>query len=170
MYNTGTDSILQGFLSAGDGAQKLNKPASAEYFYREALRFATEAAGAESLEAALAYYCLSTFYLEQKRLSEAAYNAHAAVNICSFSLGKDHPSTGLILHQLAEICSAQKLHSVAQPIRKRAAEIMEEHLVTLDFSVPTRSISIQMMKGVMSDDGSWVKELADAQKLITGEN
>jgi hypothetical protein len=170
MYDKVNYSILQGFLSAGDGAQKLNKPSSAEYFYTEALRFATNATGTESLEAALAYYCLSVFYLEQKQLSEAAYNAHAAVNICSSCLGKDHPSTGLVLHQLAEICTAQKLHSVAQPIRKRAAEIMEEHLITLDFSVPTRSISAQMMKGVLSTDGTWVTKLADEQKLITGEN
>jgi hypothetical protein len=170
MDDKDSNSILQAFLSAGDGAQKLNKPASAEYFYTEALRFASGKAGAESLDAALAYYCLSTFYLGQKRLSEAASSAHAAVNICLFSLGKDHPSTALVLHQLAEICTAQKLHSVAQPIRKRAAEIMEEHLVTLDFGVPSRSISIQMMKGVMSADGTWVKALTDAQKQITGEN
>jgi hypothetical protein len=170
MNDAETQSILQGFLSAGDSAQKLKKPSSAEYFYKEALRLATSASGEESLDAALAYYCLSSFYLEQKRLSEAAYNAHAAVNICSFSLGKHHPSTGLLLHQLAEICTAQKLHSVALPIRKRAAEIMEEHLVTLDFSVPTRSISAQTMKGVMTDYSSWVKQLTDAQKIITGEN
>jgi tetratricopeptide (TPR) repeat protein len=170
MDKTGTNSILQAFLTAGDCAQKLNKTSSAEHFYTEALRFASCNAGSESLETALAYYCLSTFYLEQKRLPEAAFNANAAVNICSFKLGRCHPSTGLILHQLAEICTAQKLYSVAQPIRKRAAEIMEEHLVTLDFSVPTKSISALMMKGVMSADGSWIKGLAEAQELITGEN
>lgn len=170
MDDTESHSILTGFLAAGDGARKLNKPCSAEYFYTEALRFAIKSNGSESMDAALAYYCLSMFYLEQRKLFDAAFNAHAAVNICTAILGRDHPGTGLVLHQLAEICTAQKLHSVANPIRKRASEIMEEHLVTFDFSVPTKSITAMMMKGMMSADGSWTNGLLEGQDLITGEN
>jgi hypothetical protein len=170
MDDTETHSILQGLLAAGDGAKKLNKPASAEYFYAEALRFAKANIGDKTLDSALAYYCLSMLYLEQKRLCEAAFNAHEAVNICTTFLGQGHPATGLVLHQLAEVCTAQKLHSVAHPIRKRAAEIMEEHLVTLDFSVPTKSITTLMMRGMMSVDGSWINGVNDPQELLSGEN
>jgi tetratricopeptide (TPR) repeat protein len=124
-------AILRSFLAAGDGALKLGKHASAEHFYLESLRFANRHLGPTFPETALANFSLSMFYLDRKKLVEAASHANAALNIFIAIFGSDHPATAMALHQLAEVCQAQNLSNIAKPMRTRAKEILADHLLSL---------------------------------------
>lgn len=123
-----TAAILKSFLSAADGALKLEKYDSAEHFYKEALQFSSRHLGPAAAETALASFCLSMFYLERGDLGEATLYANQALDTFTTVFGSDHPATGMALHQLAEVCVAQNLSSIAESIRKRAAQVLEDSL------------------------------------------
>ncbi len=128
MTNDENVALLRAFLSAGDGALKLGNHTSAEHYYQEALRFANRQLGPSVPETGLSNISLSMFYLDRKSLDEAAKYANAALDIFTQIFGSDHPATGIALHQLAEVCTAQDLLDVAKPIRRRATEILSDHI------------------------------------------
>lgn len=124
-------AIFKSFIVAADGAATLQKRSSAEYFYQEALSFSARHFGQNSAETGLANFCLSMFYLEYEQLPEATRYANIALAVFTQLFGNRHKTTAIALHQLAEVLSAQKMVTMATSIRKRASQILEEHL---DFS------------------------------------
>jgi len=118
-------SILKMYLKAGDEALAEGSQKTAERFYHEIVTLAAKELPDAAPETALAKFNLSMLYLDRGQTTEAAAFAQAALDMFTDLFGPDHPSTGMALHQLAEVQLVRK--EGARETKAQARKILEPH-------------------------------------------
>jgi tetratricopeptide (TPR) repeat protein len=126
MRDDAIKGILKVYLRAGDEALAEGSMQKAERFYHEIVKLAAKELLDGAPETALAKFNLSMLYLDRGQTTEAAAFAQAAVDMFVDLFGHDHPSTGMALHQLAEVQQARR-EKESKHTKAKAQKVLEMH-------------------------------------------